>query len=238
MQKNRSHFTLLFLFVFALVSCENEELEEILLSEKQPVIVLQGKAIDTAFLYTNYHDPGASVFEDKDGRISCNEYALVSDVENTLNNRLPGTYYIHYNAKDSTGKKLAAVTRTVHMVENSTTFLNGNYDVVCTCTAIAASSSPSISTESYTAVAVPQGAKDCFDLFTLKIGYEKVVSSVHLMGAKLEVDFFSTDYARVSTSGTLSPSKNSFTIESTSYPFSPAITYSCTNVYTKHLLIK
>lgn len=238
MQKNRSYVAVLFLLVFAVVSCENDENEETLLREKKPVILLQGKAIDTAFLYTNYHDPGASVFEDKDGKISCNDYVLVSDVENTLNNRLPGTYYIHYNAKDSTGKKLAAVTRTVHMVENSTTFLNGNYDVVCTCSAIAASSSPTVSTESYTAVAVPQGEKDCFELFTLKIGYEKVVSSVHLADATLDVGFFSTDYARVSTSGTLSPSKNSFTIESTSYPFSPAITYSCTNVYTKHLLIK
>lgn len=238
MQKNKLYVAVLFLFVFSVVSCENDENEETHRSEKKPVIQLQGKAIDTAFLYTNYHDPGASVFEDKDGRVDCNDYILVSDVENSLNNRLPGTYYIHYNAKDSMGKKLAAVTRTVHMVENSTAFLNGNYDVVCTCTAIAASSGPTLSTESYTAVAVPQGEKDCFELFTLKIGYEKVVSSVHLMGTKLEAGFFSTDYARVATSGTLSPSKNSFTIESTSYPFSPAITYSCKNVYTKHLLIK
>jgi hypothetical protein len=203
-------------------------------------IVLNGRKLDTAYLFTTYRDPGASYFEDRDGTKNCNDYGIVTNVTGQVNTNVPGTYYLTYNAQDSTGTPMPAVTRTVIVMEGATHFLNGLYTVACTCTATAPGSKPVVTSQNYTAVVNPGVEKNQFEIITLDIGGEKIIPRSTLEGEHIYVGYFTAnfDWTCSSGSGTLSPSKNSFTIETTAQRFTPAIKYICTNVYTKLVTIK
>jgi hypothetical protein len=214
-------------------SCDenlNSDLTDTIKDTIPPVIVIRNK-IDTAFLHTNY---GAEKVEVID-----NGKCLDVNITGTVNTTLPGTYFLDYDCTDAAGNMAATVTKTVIVAENSANFLNGVYNVVCTNTAsIDGSSTPTITTDKYIATVSSFTPNSHFDLSGLKIGNEYVMHWTSVSGYSIEVSYFSTEFdwnSSVST-GTLSPTKNTFTIESTAYQYSPAIRYQTKNVYTKQLI--
>jgi hypothetical protein len=238
----KTHIFALSLAAISLWNCEQEETKTDATAPASdtvsPVIAIIGKKIDTAYLYAAYQDQGAGVLDDKDGIRTCTDFTLGSEITGSVNTRLPGTYFLNYNASDAAGNPLATVTRTVHVVENSAGFLNGNYNVISSCTAvIAGSSNPTVTTENYTATVTSGIVNDGFELSMLKIGTEYVTHWTSLKGNAIDVRYFSLDYHQSSTaSGTLSATKNTFTIESKAYLISSPLTYQCENIYTKQLI--
>ena len=229
--------SIIFLLVIILfLSCEREVEDLTAQLPVLPHIVVHGKINDTAYLYTTYKDEGATIFEDGDKTSIC-DFKLVSDVSGTVNTRIPGTYFINYNANDSLGKPLATVTRTVHVVENNAGFLNGNYDVFSSCSTVVANShKPTISTCNYTALVTSGSTNNSFVLISLNIGPEKVIPFANLNGRSILINYFSPEYANGTASGTLGITKNTFTIESEFCAYEPVKTYFCKNVYTKQLI--
>lgn len=203
-----------------------------------PIIKLNGRIVDTAYLHAPYNDRGAGIYDDRDGIAGCNDFTLMTEYSGEVNTHIPGIYYLQYNAKDSLGNPLTSITRTVHVVENNANFLVGNYGVVCTCTAVSSGSSNyTVTTESYTSTIIPGTTNNYFEIITLNIGRENVIPSTMLKGSLIEVGNLGLrDYHSASNgSGTLSATKNTFTIESIVYPFSPAVIYKCKNIFTKAL---
>jgi hypothetical protein len=218
---------------------ESKDFTATQIAKPSAIINIEGKKNDTAYLYATYKDLGASVFEDIDGIANCNEFRLVSDITGSVNTKLPGTYFIHYNAKDASGKSLPTATRTVNVVNNSAAFLNGSYNVACTCTEVSSGlHKPTVTANYYTALVTTGSANNSFELAPLNIGLEKIIPyNTFLNDRFIEVNYFSPEYASCNASGTLSPTKNSFTIESIAYPYSRKIIYTCKNVYTKRLVL-
>lgn len=195
-----------------------------------PIIVIRNK-IDTAFLHTNYGVEKVEVID--------NGKCLDVKITGTVNTAFPGTYYLDYDCTDSAGNIAATVTKTVHVVENSANFLNGVYNVVCTNTAtIDGSTTPTITTDKYIATISSFTPNGHFDLSAVKVGPEYVMHWTSVSGYSINIHYFSTqfDWTGSASNGTLSPTKNSFTIESTAYQYSPAIRYQTKNVYTKQLI--
>jgi hypothetical protein len=194
---------------------------------------------DTAYLYADYWNPGARVVVYVNGMPTCREAGFVPKVAGWVNTRLPGTYYLTYNATDLNGKALTAATKTVHVIENGAGFLNGNYDVTCNCTVTAAGSpGPTLTTITYTASSTSGSRNNHFQLSLLNIGADYGVSDAVLVGDAIEAGFcFSPDYQVIYLSGALAASKNSFTMESLIFRYTPRINYRCRNIYTRQLLI-
>lgn len=220
-----------------------------------PVLFLEGRESDTVYVtryvttlinkgdsvftwdpgnvFAGYLDAGAEVMDEVRGQRMCSD--LPVNVEGIVDTKSCGTYYLQYSATDAAGNKSAVLTRTVHVLENAVAFLGGQYDVVCTCTALPAASGDSwVSNETYTAAIYPRSTKHQFELLNLKIGPEKVLTTGALNGNSMELGFFSPEYSNGTCTGTLSPSKQSFTVESTFYGYTLATRYQCKNVYTKN----
>lgn len=256
----KTHFILPPLIAVFLLSCREDisKVSQQPVDSIPPVINLRGNKIDTAYLqissttliangvsgYTwlpgnstaNYVDAGVTVLEEIDGQLRCSDIPV--EITGTVNNKFPGTYILYYSARDASGNKAAGLSRTVHVVENGAAFLNGNYNVACSCTAVIASSpDPTITTANYTASAVMSGRiNNSFSLSALKIGPECVIASTFLNGNTIDVGFYGPEYANSSTSGTLSVTKNAFIIESKVQMWSPPITYSCKNIYVRSMV--
>lgn len=238
---NKILVTLIIIISLFLMSCEDidkyNEHSSVAYSEKFSAIELNGKSVETAFLYTTYRDKGALIVNYGPTTDPCDR-ELVTDVTGTVNTRIPGVYIISYNAADINGRPLPVVTRTINVVENKAGFLNGVYNVVNTCTLVTQGLKKDIvSQETYTAIVNTGSCENEFELISLKIGREFVVPSASLNSNIIEVGYFSPDYAQSSASGTLSASKNTFTIESIFVPYAPRITYRCKNVYTKRTVL-
>jgi hypothetical protein len=222
----------LLIIVISIVSC-NEEVSKTDVSIKvfdtiPPVITLNGNENDTACLGLFYMDQGASI---NDGD-RCVEICL--KVTGTVNNTLTGDYVLDYDASDDAGNHAATVTRTVHVMENSAGFLNGIYNVACSCTAaVSGMPNPTITADSYIASVSSGAFNRSFVLSALRIGPEKITPSTALSGNSINVYYFGREYHPASNaSGTLSASNNTFTIESTFYQWHPTIIYKCKNIYT------
>lgn len=216
------------LVIASLFGCEqNEATDQI----TPPVIVINGNKLDTAYLNSSYDDRGASL-----EKSSC----VKINASGNVNTAITGVYYVDYDYTDTAGNMAATVTRTVHVVENKCAFLNGGYNVVCTCVAVVAGlPNPTITTTNYTATVAPAIDNNCFELSSMKIGSGYVVPfpPPSINGNSITVGFWDRDCipGSCSTTGTLSATKNTFTLESVAYQFSPAIRYMCKNVYTKQL---
>ncbi|MDP1800472.1 MAG: DUF5011 domain-containing protein [Bacteroidota bacterium] len=224
----KSYIIFLIVIVASLFSCEQPEIPTKIIP---PVIVLNGNKIDTAYLNSSYDDRGAII--EKSGNASVN-------VTGSVNTALSGIYYVDYDYTDTSGNTAATVTRTVHVVENKCAFLNGGYDVVCTCIAIVTGApNATITTTNYTANVAGAMDNNSFELSSMKIGSGYVVPfpAPSINGNSITVNFWDRDCipGSCSTTGTLSVTKNTFTIESLAYQFSPAVRYRCKNVYTKQL---
>jgi hypothetical protein len=113
--------------------------------------------------------------------------------------------------------------------------------VACTCTAIAQTvSQPSITTGNYTVAITASHVRNRINLSALEVGSEVLVPEVSLEGNTFNVWFWSPDLVQLSecaNSGILSPTRNSFTIETSARPYQPAVTYHCKNVFTKQMII-
>lgn len=229
------------LFLISLMSCDSTEETDVSVYKNYTEIVIEGNKVDTAFMFVNYTDQGATVNTYTNGIIDkCPEQIIWANVSGSVNTNIPGTYILNYNADDSAGVPLAQVSRTVHVVENSSNFLSGMYKVTCTCTATSGSNKPIVTTENYTAVVNPANGRGHFQLLPLNIGPEQVIPQASLSGTTILVGHFSANYhyPNSTAGGTLSPTKNTFTIETGFQRYSPATIFVCKNVYSKLLTIK
>lgn len=225
-------------------SCELVEDNRMLLNSSRdsipPVLQFNGAAHDTAFLFTRYTDPGVKLMDEKAGDLFIYREGRV-ETDGEVNTRLPGTYTITYSARDAAGNAAIALTRTVNVVENSTAFLNGNYTVACTCSILPqGSSTPSIVSSTYTAAILSSPRRDQFQISRLNLGPVNVMPGAHLNGSSIHLEYYDrelnyTDGSEKVYKNELSPSKNSFTLETGVMPWSPLVTYHCKNVYTKQI---
>ncbi|MBK7312123.1 MAG: DUF5011 domain-containing protein [Sphingobacteriaceae bacterium] len=227
------------LVLISLMGCDNTESPDVSAYKSYTAIVLEGEKVDTAFMFVSYADRGATVNTYTNGIIDkCSELVIWANVSGSVNTNIPGTYILSYTADDSLGVPLAPASRTVHVVENSSNFLSGVYKVAFTCTAISGSDKPIVTSENYTAVVNPANGKGHFQLLPLNIGPEQVIPQASLNGNTMSVGFFSANYASFESTGTLSPSKNTFTIESWAQRHYPSTNFYCKNVYSKLITIK
>lgn len=229
------------LLLISLMSCDNTEATDASANKSYTEIAIEGKKVDTAYMFVPYADQGATVKSYTDGIINnCPELIIWASVAGSVNTNIPGTYILNYTADDSLGAPLAPVSRTVHVVENSSNFLNGLYAVSCTCTAASGPKKPIITTENYTAVVNPASGRGHFQLVPLNIGAEQIIPQASLSGTNISVGYFSANYHYPNSiaGGTLSPAKNSFTIETEFQRYSPATMFYCRNIYEKLLTIK
>ncbi len=233
----RKDIVFLLLLVILLPGC-NEDASTIAEQPDLSILVLEGKKNDTAYLFVPYTDEGATVNKYFNGTIRCPELVIWANVSGSVNTNMPGTYVLEYNASDSLGVPLAPISRTVQVIENSSNFLSGIYKVACTCTAITGSDKPIITTENYTAVVNPAKGMGHFQLVTLSIGPEHVIPQASLNGSVINVGYFGSNYTHFNALGTLSDTKNAFTIETQIQRYSPATRFLCKNVFTKLLTIK
>jgi hypothetical protein len=196
-----------------------------------PVMQLVGNAVDTAYLNGNYNDPQVRLLDEVNGELRCTNIKL--ETAGQVDTRFPGVYTITYTAKDDAGNAAVALTRTVHVVEGELAYLNGAYTVVCTCTAVERGSfTPTVTTETYDAAITPDSRKGCFDLNRLKVGAQFVKPNACLEGDVMQLHFYSAElHTSSSGSGTISSSKNSFTVETMVYQWSPPLNYICKSVF-------
>lgn len=204
-----------------------------------PEIKIIGRLIDTAYLLADYEDRGAEYLFDSSASLDCTRYRMAGIKTGSVNTRITGTYYITYYADDIRGNPIAPQTRTVHVVENEAGFLNGSYDVSFSQTITPVGSKDgTISSASYTALITTASENKHFKLYTLNIGPEKLPQDVYVGHDTLEFSHFNVYYASLSIGGKLDRSRNSFSVETTVYPFSPKVVYKCTSVFTKQLVLQ
>lgn len=251
----------LFIVTVLLFSCE-PKVEDSLSFRRvsdtvSPVIRLVGAEVDTTYLqissstliahgvssYTwlpgsssaEYDDPGVSILDEREGILHCTD--IRPEITGYVNTKSPGVYYLKYSATDKAGNKSAPITRTVHVLTNSTASLCGIYTAACTCSAfITGALKPTVTTHTYLTAVSPGVFKNSFNTGVLSIGPLDVVPSMFLTGNAISVSFYLSpaDFdCNTTTTGTLSAAKNSFTIESTVHKWSPVITYRCVNVFKK-----
>lgn len=219
-------------------TCENNETrKEVafgILNSPAHFFEMVGRQNDTAFLYSNYNDPGAYY---RDRNQFCRPIRV--EVSGTVDTRLPGVYLLHYSAVDTSGNT-ATITRTVNVVENKAGFLNGSYDVSCNCTVTIGAASPTVTNDNYNAT-VSTGEKNShFVVVPLKIGPEYIVPSTILLGDSIGVDYFNCSYNIPTNTffGKLSPSKNAFTIESNVISYTTGAAYHCKSMYVRRVRIR
>ncbi len=235
-----------FLFPLLMFSCELIEDTDLIASNRKdsipPVLQLNGEALDTAYLFTDYVDPGVKLLDEKAGDLFIYKEGKV-ETSGEVNMRLPGSYVITYSAKDAAGNFALPITRTVNVVENSTTFLNGNYSVVCSCTVLPqGSNTPSLVSSTYTAAVLSSPRRDNFQISRLNLGPVNVMPGAQLNGSDISLEYYDrdlnyTDGSEEVFKNTLSPSKTSFTLETKVMPWSPLVSYHCKNVFTKKMSI-
>lgn len=213
------------LVVFFMFCCEEKEsITDIGAPEIKGI-----KLIDTAFLNTQYKFQ-KDAFDVKRG-------CIVVKATGEVNTALPGTYTVNYNYTDDKGNKAATVNGTVCVVENSTGFLSGTYKVECNCVSQSLHTSKQVAfSDTYTTTILPFPEKNRFEIMALNIGAEKVIPLTSLIGDDIKVEIY--NYPGSVSTGTLSKSKNSFTIESEVRQIATEKIYQCKNIFNKQLIEK
>jgi hypothetical protein len=207
------------------------KIEEDAYVAKKALIMLEGNIVDTAYQHTIYIDGGARINE-WDRVPNCafrKAYAT-----GTVNPEVLGTYFIDYDGEDAAGNSLTTITRTVHVVENNVAFLNGIYNVTCTCKTVG---DTVVTLNNYIAVVSSGSINNSFSLDKLEIGTDfRKPRSLYLKGSTIELLHKSCDFDLAGTLyGKLAASKNSFTLESTAPEFDLngkyIAKYQCVNVF-------
>ena len=226
---------------FFIVSCGEEytvaatrKLDGSLINDTSlPIITVLWKKRDTVCLTTSYEEPGAEVYDKRRNYLN-----IKANVTGTVNTNLAGTYLLNYDYTNADGKKAVTMTRTVDVIENSTAFLNGIYNVACTCTLIAKGTrKATLTTSNYIANITPASKDNGCNINEMKVGDINVKPFTFLKSNFIEVSFFSRDLHPISiSSGTLAASKKTFTIESEAVRLYPdkyyGTRYKCKNVFT------
>lgn len=202
-----------------------------------PPVIFVDRLIDTAYLYTSYNPQDVRVIEPDANRSSCNANRV--NVSGYVNINLPGTYFLEYDVSDNSGNSAATVTRTVHVVENKSAYLNGSYDAVSSCTCVNTSAgSRTVTESSYQADITSEPVNRYFKLISLNIGNDHVALSTRLHDSVFEAGFFNPDYHfKSGGTGTVSSGGNKILIETIAYHYSGFI-FNCKNVYHKKLVIQ
>lgn len=201
----------------------------------EPELFLLGQESDSVFLFRSYNDPGLA-YRHKGSE----DYTklLPHEFETTgfVDTRIPGSYTLRYRILQSSNRG-ADFTRTVVVRENSTNFLNGHYQVSCTCTLIPnASGQPTISANSYTAIVMPGEENNTFELSNLYIGPVYVSTKATLTEDSIQLGYFSPYYHQMafySAKGRYSRAKPGFSLHSVVQPFYPRTTFYCENHFTR-----
>lgn len=233
----------LFLALSATVSClfyehATRDSPEFKFVPSRPQIRMHGRAKDTAYLYSEYHDPGAVYANGSVAIENCSRYYVAAHADGTVNTHITGTYFITYAATDSLGQPLAPVTRTVQVIESKVGFLNGIYNVAFNGTVTSrATKTTSIVAGTYTALVKTNGSNRCFDIYTLNLGSEMLGVGGCLWEDSLDLGFWTPDYLKTDLVGNMSTSRNTFTVESTVYPYAVNSVYRFQNVFTKQFII-
>lgn len=200
-------------------------------------IQLIGKKTDTTFLNGDYKDEGAYLIYHK------NERSFRDEIKGkgSVNTASLGTYYIDYDFTDSLGNHSATVTRTVHVIEHRYTYLNGLYDVACSCTITSNESGKTeLLASTYTAEVSSSSNKDDILIKYLRVGPEDLQPYTTLIGDTIIMNYYSRDLQSSNGNngkGYLMPDKNSFVVFSLARPYAAKKTYQCKNVFTKKLIM-
>lgn len=221
-------------------SCSSDgEVEKVpVIDTIAPVITLDGLENDTAYLNTVYKDKGAGILDEVNGEVRCPDYGTELEIKGYVDTRIKGAYTLSYTAHDKAGNLSPTLTRTVNVVENSVNFLCGDYNVTYTCSAfVRGTDGSTVSTGIYKATVTPGQLNNHFDLASLNTGPMFKVLSGELDGNKLLVDYWDADFAKTDAKGYISPNKNGFTIEATTFMYT-YVYYKTVNVYSKQVLIK
>lgn len=242
------------LVAMSFFSCEEDSKRNDESREKNlPAIKLLGKKTDTTYLKIlnfdltlpekdkpkwklpeegeEYNDEGAELTDSVIGNLQ-----VLLKTSGKVNNRIPGTYLITYSAEDASGKSLASITRTVYVVESDVHFLNGDYNVTCSCT-ITNKDKTEVTTTTYTAnVTTSSIRNNRFEVSDVNIGVEQRSMPITTQNNVLDMDtyFNPVNFHQNSfLSGTINPEKDGFIIESDVKTLLPSIHYKCRNSYEK-----
>ncbi|MBL7932054.1 MAG: DUF5011 domain-containing protein [Bacteroidia bacterium] len=195
-----------------------------------PVITLTGKQSDTCYMTLAYTDPGATANDNTDGNITSSIL-----VTGTVNTAVTGDYILQYNVKDAANNSAATVSRTVHVL-NPVDFLNGNYAVTGSYTAMILGATSTITSSSYTATAVASTTiNNGFNISTINLGPTQIVPySTTVNNNIFSISYFNGSYPKSTASGTICLCKNSFTIETVAYDqMYPSRTHHARNIFVK-----
>lgn len=231
---------MIFLSGTAFFSCSYNSIEKINLPTE---IKILGKSIDTVYLYTVYNEEGAMISEDHDhdGMINSCDCLPVSQIDGEVDTHLPGEYLISYSGVDSKGNYLKPQVRKVIVIENSSTFLNGNYNVTCTCIAKSTEANNlSTAVTHYTASVSSSKEKNGFELSAFEIGNESVTPHGLLIENKIFLDYYSPNFQLTNGDGGkgyLSLTGDSFYVESIAYAYHPVQTFWCKNLFVRKTII-
>jgi hypothetical protein len=237
---HRSLAGICFLSSFLFCSCEVFESERSSVDffrDTIPPVIFIEMPVDTAYLYTIYNANDVRVLDNSKGNVRCNGTPL--KVSGDLNINLAGTYYLHYDATDESGNAAATVTRTVHVVENRSAFLNGSYDVACSCTTTSTgTNTQTINSVTFQAEVYSEPVNGFFKIISVFVGRDHVAVSTRLYDSLFDIGFLNPDYHNGSRgTGTLSTDKNSFLIETVAYNFLGEV-FKCSSNYRRKLIIR
>lgn len=229
--------SLCFVSVFA---CKKEEVKSdpspVTVDTIAPVITLNGKQKDTVAVLTTYTDPGATATDNSDGNIS-SKIVVTGSVSTTI----PGiTYTLNYNVADQAGNAALTVSRTVYVKPAVSYILSGAYNVACAGATINPGVDPVLNANSnYTSSVQLSGQTGTLlSLTSLNIG--PVTAPTFIFGVNAFVFSISSSIVNAPAqtfamcTGTVSPSKTSFTIDTKYYEtMYPNKSYETRNVFTK-----
>lgn len=233
----KSILVILFPFVVSFAGCGVDS-DSTISKTETPKIYIIGKKTDTTYLYGSYKDEGAFVIYEKNGRFLREE--IIG--KGSVNTASLGAYFIDYDYADSLGNHSATATRTIYVVEHKLAYLNGNYDVACSCTVTSDESGKTEQIKStYTAEVSTSSNSNDITLKYLRVGPEDLQPNTTLKGDSIIISYYSRDLQLSNGNcgnGYLLPDKNSFVINSLARPFSIKKTYVCRNTFTKKLKLK
>jgi hypothetical protein len=201
-----------------------------------PAVTLNGKAKDTTLVGSTYADAGATATDNVDGNITSK-----ITVTGTVNTQAAGDYVINYSVKDQAGNSSAPVQRMVRVnAVAAPAILSGNYAVACTATTLNPGVDPDLTVNSTynSALTLATPSSTMFGLSSLRIGpvtgpaNNLSINGSAIYGGSGVVNAPNQTYAYCT--GTLSPSKTTFTIETKYFEtMYPNKFYQVRNVFTK-----
>ncbi len=201
-----------------------------------PVITLNGKQQDTVLVLNTYLDPGASATDDKDGNISSR---IV--VSGTVNSSIPGTVNtLTYSVTDLAGNAATPVIRNIYVKPATAIILAGQYQVACASSTQNPGVDPIVSANNTYSSSVQLSGQTLTLVSMTALNIGPLTTNTGILGinsANFSLPFSPVNAPGLSfafCTGTVSPSKTSFTIDTKYYDtMYPNKFYEARNVFTK-----